>query len=331
MDAIPGANPAEGLKKIADEMKAKFDEAGMGSVDSFVDTLEEVKEMVEKGPAGILEKMQGLFNDFKAKMQELMDNPASIAPGGGAIAACGAWYGNAVVAKLGDLNKETEKMLQAVKDLVSQIQEPMDKLGETLKSAMSSLEGTVKKLAKLPSEVMSLADTVKGPEEVANIDTDPMKKCLDTSGISSPLDALAGLKGPLKSAIEAVKVGVDNLVDFLESVPDKVKAAFDVPMPLCFMTQMLLAQAPEAMTQLLDMVDGMKKLDMAPMKRGLGQVRGTICDLNPETVSEPVKKFAESAKEQVESLDKMVSGAKLASGGGVKDALKAVPGIGKLF
>jgi len=118
------------------------------------------------------------------------------------------------------------------------------------------------------------------------------------------------------------------LVDFLEAVPDKVKAAFDVPMPLCFLTQMLLAQAPEAMTQLLDMVDGMKKLDLTPMKKGLGQVRDTICDLNPETVSVPVKKFAESAAEQVASLDKMVSGAKLASGG---NPLKAVPGLGKMF
>merc|ERR1711920_1062511 len=102
------------------------------------------------------------------------------------------------------------------------------------------------------------------------------------------------------------------------------------------LTSILMKQAPEAMTNLLDMVDGMKKLDMTPVKNGLGKVRDNICELKPEMVSEPVKKFAEAAQEQVNSLDDMVSKAKAAKNAGgmvsaAKDALKAVPGVGSLF
>lgn len=309
---LPG-NPQDGLKKISDEMKQKFDEAGMNKVEEFMDTLDEVKGMAEKGPTKILDEMKGQFEKFKAKIQEFLDNPASLAPGSGGLAACAAWYGGAVVEKIKVIGKDAEDMMGKLKEMGTQIMEPMKKLSEVLESAMSELEATIKQLGKLPKELSNMVSNISGPEDVAKLDVAPMKKCLDTSGISGPLDAMAGLKGPLKSAINAVKEGVENVMEFLENLPDKITACFDVPQPLCWLQSTLMSNAPPAMTQLLDMVKELKRIDLSPVQGMLGKVAGAICDMDPAQVTEPVKKFAASATGNIEDLEKLVTGAKAAA------------------
>jgi len=316
MEMIPLANPSDALKKISDELKEKFDEAGMSAVEEFIDKLDDIKDMVANGPANIVEELKGLFDQFKSKMQEFLDNPASLAPGSGCLSSCAGWYGGKVVSKLGAVNTEAQAILEVIKGLVEHIKEPMETLGNVLQSAMQQLEGTIKKLAKLPAEVAKLAGSISEPADLANIDTSSMKKALDVSGIAEPLDALGSLKEPLKAAMGAVQQGVAQLVKFLTTAGAKITACFDVPAPLGCLQDALMSQAPDAMTQLLDMVNGMSKLDLAPMQVSLGNVSTTICDLDPATVTEPVKKFAESSSGTVDGLDKLVAGAKMASGAG---------------
>jgi len=317
---LAGADPAAGMKKISDELQEKFQEAGMGAVDTFVDTLDEVKDMVQKGPGKALEAMKGQFDKLQEKLDEIMADPGSLAPPG--IAACASWYGNAVAGKLKSLKGDAQEILDAIVKLVSDLTEPMKKLGETLDKAMSQLDGTVKKLAKLPSEISKLSGEVKGAEDVAKIDTKPMKDCLKVDGISGPLTSLSGLKGPLESAIGAVVSGVESILDFIGSLPGKIKGAFDIPQPLCFLQGALMSQAPPPMKALLDQTDAMKNLDLEPMKKSLGKVKDSICNLDPETVTKPVNAFAEKAGDSVGNLDKLVSGAKMASGGGALGGLK---------
>jgi len=308
-----GGDPAEALKKIAAQMQEKAQEAGMGAVTDFTKTLDEVQDMVKEGPSAILDGMKKLFDDFKGKMQEIQDSPGNLAPPG--VAACASWYGGVVAGRLKALQEEVMGMIEKIKSLVNDLAAPMKTLGETLKEAMKSLDDTVKKLAGLPNELTDLGGKCQGAADVAKIDTGPMMKATDVKSISSPLQSLADLKGPLKDAIEAVNNGVAGIIDFVTSLPAKVKASFDLPAPICFLQSALMSQAPPAMKTLLEMVDKLGKVDMAPMQKMLGKVSDTICELEPKTIIDPVNKFAASAKDSISGLDTVVKGAKVATGG----------------
>jgi len=66
---------------------------------------------------------------------------------------------------------------------------------------------------------LQLADSVKSAGDVAKIDVESMKKSLDTSGMTSPLDKIAGLKGLVGQVIEEVKDIIDQLLEFIASAP----------------------------------------------------------------------------------------------------------------
>jgi len=178
------------------------------------------------------------------------------------------------------------------------------------------------KLGNLPNELAGLADTVKGPDDVSKIETGPMKDSLKVDSVADPLNAFGPLKEVLKSAVGALKDGVEKLIDFIASIPDKVTKAFDIPAPLCFLQSALMSQAPAPMKTLMDKTDSMKGFDMEPMKGVMGNISDTICGLDTDAVVNPIKKFAASAKDPIDSLDQAVSAAKLASGGGALAGIK---------
>merc|ERR1719482_2354767 len=95
--------------------------------------------------------------------------------------------------------------------------EPMKKLGEVLESAMKILEGSLTKLAKLPKEVGKMAAEIDSPDDIAKIDVDSMKACLDVSGIDSPLGNLGGLGATLGGAIEKVTQGITLIEEFIQN------------------------------------------------------------------------------------------------------------------
>lgn len=320
------ANPADGLKEVAKELKEKFDEAGMGSVDEFVDKLEDIKAKAKDGPKEILDKIEGAFKGLKDKMQECIDNPSSLAPEGGGMAACASWYGNSVAGKLKDMADQSNQQVENLKKLAEQIMAPMKQLGDVLENAMKELEGSLNKLAKLPKEVGKLAAEIDSPDDIAKIDVAPMKKCLDVSGIQSPLDSIKKLKDVLSSIVDVAKRGFQELADFVGSCPDMVQKAFDVPVPFCFLTSMLLSQAPPAMKSIMDMVEEAKKVDTQSLMDLLDKVADSVVNMDIDAVTTPVNKFAESAKDPINKLETTVSGAKAAGGMGA-----AAGAVGKLF
>lgn len=309
---LPG-DPATEIKKISDSLNKKAEEDGMGAVNKFLDNLEGIKEKVSGNPTAILDEVKGKFDEFKSEITDILNDPASLAPSG--LAACASWYGGEVAKKLKSLSDEVTSFVDAVVKMVGDLTKPLGDLKTTIENALKELEGSAKKLGKLPNDLAGLADTVKGADDVAKIDTAPMKDSLKVDGVAKPLEAFGPLKDVLKSAVAALKDGVVKLIDFIASIPDKVKKAFDLPAPICFLQSALMSQAPAPMKTLMDKTDAMKNFDMEPMKGVMENISDTIGGLDTDKVVAPIKKFAESAKDPVESLDALVKTAKMASGG----------------
>merc|ERR1719429_1049977 len=113
--------------------------------------------------------MKGKFEEFKLEITEMLKDPASLAPSG--LAACAAWYGGEVVKKLKALSDEVNSFVEAVVKMVGDVSEPLKNLSTTIGNAVTELKGSAKKLADLPTELAGLADTVKGADDVAKIET----------------------------------------------------------------------------------------------------------------------------------------------------------------
>jgi ElaB/YqjD/DUF883 family membrane-anchored ribosome-binding protein len=306
------ASPAAALKEVADELKEKFEEAGMSTVDAFVDKLEDIKDNAASAPKEILDQIQSKFKEFTDKLEEFMKDPSKLAPP--PLQAIAAWYGGAVAGKLKAMSDESSSQLEAVAKMASSIMEPMKKLGEVLTKAMEELEGSLKKLSKLPAEVGKLASTVSSPDDIAKIDVEPMKKALDVSGIDSPLKSIEGLKGMLGDVVAMAKSAIEKVVEFIQSCPGMIKGAFEVPFPFCCMTSVIMDQAPDAMKQLLDGVSAVEKIDLNKLLDIMSATSDTVCNLDIAAVKQPVEKFAASSGDAVGKLEKTVSGAKMAGG-----------------
>lgn len=283
-------------------------------MDEFKSGLDEVKQLLEKGqnPAKIMEELHGEFDAFKQKLQASLEDPSSLVPAGGLV-ACGSMYEGQVSAQLNALHEEADEMLVKIREALADVTTPMQELGKTLASALAELDGSVTRLRTLPGEIHDISETVKSHADAAKIDVDPLRRRLDCSAVHQHLDSLVNLKAPLQKAIASAKTGIEDLVEYLQAVPGKVQSAFVAPPPFCFVQGMFGGQLPEAMKELLSMVQGMMKMDMELAQEVLGKVGNAIIDLDPRTVSEPIGKFAGSAKEHVDALDELVVKAKRTS------------------
>lgn len=307
------ANPAQALKEISKEMQDKFDEAGMGKVEEFTDSIDDIIAKAKSGPKEVMDAAKSKVDDFKAKIDELIKNPSSLAPDGGGMAACADWYGKSVGGKLGGLCTDATELANNITKVASDMQGPLNQLKDTLEKAMTQLEGSLKALAKLPKLVTKELQGKDSPDDIAKIDTAPMKKALNCGDVDGPLDSIKGLKDVLGGAVDAAKAGIAKLADFIGAAPDKVKDAFGAPPPLCFLSSMLLSQAPQAMKDLLAMVDQLKAIDLNPIITMLEKTTGTIGNLDVAQVKTPMNKFLESAGGVVDKLEKTVQSAKLMS------------------
>jgi uncharacterized phage infection (PIP) family protein YhgE len=305
-------DPSKQLKEVAGELQEKFKECGMDSVDQVLVKLEDIKTSAAGGPQKILDAVQQCFEEFKSKIDAAMNDPSSLAPSGG-MAACASWYGNSVVGKLKTMSEDSLAQLDGLKKMGKDVTTPMKTLADTLEKAMTALASTLTKLSKLPAEVGTMASTIDSPDDIAKIDVDSMKKCLDISGIGGPLDSIGGLKGVLGGLVDTIKEGITKLKEFIESAPDTVREAFQVPPPLCFATSMLLSQPPQPMTDMLAGIDKLKNLDLQPLVDSIESIGGTLSNLDVASIKGPVEKFAASASDPIEKLDKAVKGAKMAS------------------
>jgi archaellum component FlaC len=306
-------NPADGLKEVAKELQEKFEEAGMGAVDAFVDTLDEIKDKAADGPKKIMDATKNQFEAFKKKVEDLANDPSSLAPTGGAVALMAKWYCNAVAQKLGALKDMIEDLVKQLVDMASKIAEPMGNVGTVIGAAMASLEKTLKKLSKLPAEVGKMAKEIDSPDDIAKIDVAPMKACLNVSGFESPLNDIKGLNDGIAKAISLVKDGLAALEDFIKNAADHIRNAFNVPFPCCCCTGSALAQAPQAFTDMMDMVEKLKGVQLGDLSSLLQKTADAIGGIDVAVIKIPVNKFAESAAPSLDKLEKTVQGAKLAS------------------
>jgi len=326
------ADPKAAVQKIADEIKEKADEAGLGKVDEFMGMLTEMKENAEKGPGDIMDKVKGAIEAFKQKMEDAMNDPSSLAPA--SIAACASWYGSAVVEKLKEIKAEIEKLFETLVKVIKDMSGPLKDLGKTMEDAMGGLKKTVTDMSGLPKMLQDVAGKVTGPNDVAKIDTGSMKKSLDTEGVSAPLDAISGLKDSMGPVADGVSGGIQSLTDFVQEAPDRIKGCFEVPQPMCCLTSCVMSQAPEAMTTMLDQVEQLRKFDLQPVVDMLKQLAEKLSGINVDSVKEPLNKFSTMAGEKVDALEKVVQGAKLAGGMGDMGKMAKggkMPKMGKMF
>lgn len=316
-------DPAAAVKKVADELQEKADEAGLGGADAFTDKLEDIKEKVSKGPGDILEAMKGKLDDLKTSLSNV-DASSLGAPS--ALAACAGYYAAEVVKKLKGLAQEVEALFSTLVKLAGEVLGPFKEVGEALQDAMAGIGKTVKGLSNLPKDVQKLANSAKGPDDVAKIDTAPMKKSLDTSAMNAPLDKLGGINSTFAPVIENLKNVAVQLEGFLGDAPDKVRAAFAAPFPLCCATGAVMANAPPAMTETLKKLEDLKKVDLGSVLGMCDEVSDTLGNLDLKKVKDPVQKFSESAAGPIDNLDNAVKAAKMTSGGGAMGAVGGMLG-----
>eukprot|EP00933_Yihiella_yeosuensis_P033799 TRINITY_DN27432_c0_g1_i1.p1 TRINITY_DN27432_c0_g1~~TRINITY_DN27432_c0_g1_i1.p1 ORF type:complete len:338 (-),score=110.60 TRINITY_DN27432_c0_g1_i1:219-1169(-) len=300
------------IKKIADEMQEKFDELGMQKVDEFGDKLAELMEQASKGPGPVVDALEEAFKGLTSKLEEISKDPAAAAPSGG-MAQCADWYGQSVAGKLTVFSEDAKAMAEAATKLGSDLKGPLEQVATVLKGAVTQFENSLTRLSKMPKEMQKLS-SVDSSDDIAKIDTEPMKKATDTSAIEGELLKVLSLKDALGGAVDAAKNVMAKLMEFLESAADQIRAAFDVPTPLCFLTQALMSEAPAAMTSLMEMVDKLKLIDLSVMLQMLEKLQDTIMNLDVAAVKTPVEQFGEFAKEKVDALDGVVTGAKAAGG-----------------
>jgi len=326
MDAL-GTDPAAVLKQISQEVQDKFKEAGMDKVEDFIDTMEDIMAKAKEGPGDMLKGAQSQVDALKNKIEETLANPSSIMGDSGAACIAG-WYGGEVAKKLRSFGNETNGLVEEMKKMASNMAQPMKDLADALEKAVSQLEASVKNLAKLPKLISQEIQGKDSPDDVAKINTDPMKKALSGADLDEPLKAIGGMKGLLDSAVSALKGGMETMEKFLQSAPETVRRAFDMPAPLCALQSVLMSQAPKLMVDLLGMLEKLQSVSLEPVMKALNNTTEKVGSLDPQAIKTPVNKFMESAKDLVDKLDKTVSGAKLASGGGMP---KMPGGMGKMF
>lgn len=272
------------------------------------------------------------FEEFKGKVQNAIDDPSSLAPGAGGLAACATWYGSAVAGKLGALNDESSELIATLLTVVSDVDGPMKELSANLEGAIADLDSSVKSLAKLPKTVAAAVQGKDDPKDIAEINTEPLKKAVAGGDIDGALQKIVGMKDVLAKVVEVVSTGLEKIEGFISAAPDKVRGAFDVPMPFCFLTSALMDNAPAPMKDLLAMCTALQGISLQPLLDSLVGSRDLVKGIEVDAIKEPVAKFVESAKESVDKLDKAVSGAKLLTGG-VGGAIGGAIGgaVGKLF
>merc|ERR1719468_253619 len=189
----------------------------------------------------------------------------------------------------------------------------MKQFGEALRQAIEQMEDSIKKIAKLPKELDAMSGRAIGSQDAAQMDVRSLRKSLDSTGSCPFLDGMHGLKEPLKEATAKIKHGCVAIEEFIMHAPDSIRASFNLPQPLCFLQSMVIPQAPQAMTQLLEIVDRMSKLDVEAMHVLMEKINDLVTKLEPDTVSKPVSQFRASTASHMDKLETLVNGSKVES------------------
>lgn len=299
------------MKQISQEIQDKFDESGMHAVESLVDSLEELLEQLKSGPVGLVKKAEQQVDEFKGSVAQIVEDPSAVASGAGLAAACATSYAKSVAKGLGVVASESDAFAARMSALAGDVAEPLGQVSRTLEKALSEMESSVKALAKLPKLIEKEIAGKDSPEDVAKVDTAPMKSALAGGDVEQPLAEIAGLVETLKGVVDVVNSGVGALQDFVGTEPGHIQAAFQPPFPLCCLS----SAVPAALTELLAKIEQLSKIDLDPIVEALRNASGQIGSIDVEAIKTPMATFKGSATDLVDKLDKTVVAAKLSSGG----------------
>ncbi|CAE8642359.1 unnamed protein product [Polarella glacialis] len=306
-------DPSAAVKEVAAELEKQAKECRVDTVDQVLDKIEEIMNKAKAGPGDMIEKLAAAFEEFNGKIEKAINDPAALSNAGGPMVACASWYATEVAGKLKELVAEVTEISKVVHDKVAEAAKPLSQVATALEEAMKGMEGSAKKLAKLPKEVQDLATTIKGPADLAKVDMGPISGCLDLSPLTGSLTKIDGLKSVLGPVISAVSATLAGVAEFLMSLAEKLIGAFQVPSPLCFLTPMVMSQAPPLLAELLEKVKALQKIDVQPVVEGMKMISDTIGNFDAKAVSVPLEKLAVDAKASIGKLDEAVSAAKLST------------------
>jgi len=184
--------------------------------------------------------------------------------------------------------------------LTKQMMAPLKAVDETLESAVMASED----LINLPNTVRSLK--VDSCDDLAKVNTAPMKSCLDTRGLTVPLVQLTDLKSLINVVVEAIKAGIGALEEFVSMAPGTIRSAFDVPPPLCFCTATVPNQLPQVAKDMLAGVARLAMLDLQPIVVCFEVIYNVLAAIDVMEVQASAEKFAIAAEASVDELDKEV-------------------------
>lgn len=321
-------DPMAKLKEVSGQLQEKFDEAGMGNVANFTGNMEGLLKAIEDGPDKALDNVQDMFKKMTGSIEEAIKDPSQLMPSSaGPLIACGSYYANAVVTKLMLFKDEITEMVDKMMSLAGNLKDPLLELAAGVKDAIASLEQALKALADLPQKIAEEL-TALDPSNIASLDTSSWMAALEVGDITKPIDIIMGSKAILKTAIDTMAAGAGDLQEFLTKAPLAVKAAFDLPTPLCFLNSMVMEAMPGAMKELLDLVEKLAKFSLEPIMKVFGGAIETLDNVDSEAITTPVKKFAGEAKELVEKMSSAVSAAKMAKGMSSPGGMPSPGGMG---
>jgi len=297
------------FKEASDRLEKQKGASGIGSTDSLVDRLGDIKDKASSGDTSVVGQVQAVITEFQECMNQALSDPASLAPGGGCFAGCASWYGSQVSSKLGRVKGEADTLSATFTELADDVSGLMPQLSSALSSAMPVITQQVKELVGLPGEVMKVIENCDmSMESIAKIDLSGIERSLDVSPINQPLDSLTDAKGTIGPVIEKVEAGLQSLNAFAKKAPNQVKKAFDIAPCLPMNTY-----APPAMKTMLEKLKMLESLDLTPLITLLSSTNKEMKSFNADMIKNPLNKFSEFAKGETQSLTDKVSTAKQAA------------------
>lgn len=314
LNAPPVAAMAD-MKALLAEASTKLEDAarrsGMPGVGNVVEKLDSIKEEAGKGHDGVLKQIVDIFNDFQMTLEKALANPASLAPGGNCAAPLAKWYGDKVVQKLGAVKSEGREIIDLFHSLSKTIAELLKEIKKTMKDTMPAISKEIKELLELPTLLTNFATEVEaqGPKAIATLDMEAVNKSLDVAPINEPLDKVDGIKGSVGPQIEETQRGVQRLSKFKQTVPNKVKNAFNV-CPCVPVTN----HAPPVMQELLQKLDNLKTIDLTPLIDMLTNMKTHINKFDAQKCKGPLEDYSTRAQEILHPLSDAVEEAKKVAG-----------------
>lgn len=284
------------MKDIGDELKKAVDSAMKTSPD-------EVFKQLTEG-----------VNSLIGQLENAIKHPETLVPGSGPAAMVASWYGAAVATKLQALCDETKALKTHVEVEAMKIAAPFKEIPTVLGKATEGLADKLASVLAMAPELQGLKETIKGPADLAKVDVEKFKHAIDMTILNDTVKNIVGFVASVNPIIELVSSLLHKLEEFIQTMAEKLIAAFNVPEPLCFLQS--CAELPALMVQMRNTVQELQKFSLKPLETVVAAVKKVMESVNWEAaVKEPMDKFGSAVKPAIENLEKAVSAAKLASGG----------------